>query len=62
VQRQLGHRSIKNTLKYVHLVDVRDDEYISATATNVKKACELVESGFEYVTEIEGVRIFRKPK
>lgn len=40
VQRQLGHRSIKNTLKYVHLVDVRDEEYISAAATNVKEACE----------------------
>ena len=62
VQRQLGHRSIRNTLKYVHLVDVKDDEYISATATNVREACQLIESGFEYVTEVEGAKLFRKPK
>ena len=62
VQRQLGHRSIKNTLRYVHLVDVKDDEYISATATTLKKACELIEAGFEYVTEVDRVKIFRKPK
>ena len=62
VQRQLGHRRIRNTLKYVHLVDVKDDEYVSATAMNLKKACELIEAGFEYVSELDIVKIFRKPK
>jgi len=27
---------------------------------NLKEACELVEAGFEYVTDMEGAKIFRK--
>jgi len=29
---------------------------------NLKEACELLEVGFEYVTEIDGAKIFRKRK
>jgi hypothetical protein len=28
----------------------------------LKEACELLEAGFEYVTEIDGAKIFRKRK
>ncbi|MBS7635298.1 site-specific integrase [Candidatus Bathyarchaeota archaeon] len=65
VMRMLGHKNIKNTLIYVQLADemFRDQqEYISKVACNVKEACALVEAGFEYVCDIDGVKIFRKPK
>jgi hypothetical protein len=29
---------------------------------NAKEAMQLIENGFEYVTEIEGVKLFRKRK
>jgi len=31
-------------------------------AENLQEACQLVEAGFEYVTEMDGVKIFRKRK
>jgi integrase len=62
VKQLLGHRNINNTLMYTQLIDVHDDEYVSKVAGNVKEACQLVEAGFEYVTEIDGLKIFRKRK
>lgn len=48
---------------YVHLVNFTDlEEYYSATAKTLQEACQLVEQGFEYVTEIENAKIFRKRK
>jgi len=62
VKRQLGHKRIENTLIYTHLVDFASEEYISKVAESVKEVCELVEAGFEYVTEMDGKKVFRKPK
>ncbi len=62
VKINLGHKNIQNTVKYTHIVTFKDDEYHSATATTVEEAKQLIESGFEYVTEMEGIKIFRKRK
>jgi hypothetical protein len=62
VMRILGHRSIKNTLKYTQLVNFQNDDYVSKVANTIKEACELVEAGFEYVCDIEETKIFRKRK
>jgi ribonucleotide reductase beta subunit family protein with ferritin-like domain len=37
-------------------------EYVFKVAENEKDACGLVEAGFEYVTEMEGSKIFGKRK
>jgi site-specific recombinase XerC len=58
----LGHKSIKNTLVYTHLVDFGGDEFVCKVARSVDDAKELVESGFDYVTEIDDVQLFRKRK
>ena len=58
----LGHKNIQNTLKYTHLVDLQEDEYVSKVAKTTVDACALVESDFEYVCDIEGDKIFRKRK
>jgi integrase len=65
VMRLLGHKNIKNTLIYTQLienVEGNDSEYISKVAGTVEEARALVEAGFEYVCDIEGVKIFRKRK
>ena len=41
---------------------IQSDEYASAVAGNLDEARSLVEAGFEYVTEVEGVKLFRKRK
>ncbi len=58
----LGHKRIENTLIYTHLVNFGTDEFICKVAHNVEEATELIECGFEYVTEIDGVKLFRKRK
>ena len=60
----LGHKNIKNTLVYAHLVNLEGDEYVSKVAWNLEEACKLVETGFDYVTGEygDGGKLFRKPK
>ncbi len=58
----LSHRRIEHTLKYVQLVNWESDEFTSKVAMTVKEAQELVESGFDYVCDVEGYKVFRKRK
>jgi integrase len=62
VMQLLGHRSIKNTLVYTHLVDFGGDEFVCKAAKNVEEAKVLVETGFDYVTDIDCMKLFRKRK
>jgi len=38
------------------------EEFICKAAKNLKEVSELIESGFDYVTEMDGCRLFRKRK
>jgi len=60
--RFLGHKNIKNTLRYIHLINFDSEEYICKAATDVEEAKLLIEQGFEYITEMDGVKLFRKRK
>jgi integrase/recombinase XerD len=62
VKEKLGHRRLETTLIYTHLIDFRDEEFTVRAATTVKEACQLIESGFEYVNEMDGTALFRKRK
>lgn len=63
VKQQMGHRRLETTLVYTQLLDIdEEEEYTCRTATNIKQATELIENGFEYVTEIDGLKVFRKRK
>jgi len=62
VQKLLGHKNIASTMKYTQLVHFKDDEFHVATATTVEEAKELLATGFDYITEKNGIMLFRKPK
>ena len=65
VMQKLGHKNIKNTLLYIQLEEALfqgETNYISKVAKTEKDICVLIEAGFEYVTEFEGSKIFRKRK
>jgi site-specific recombinase XerC len=62
VMQLLGHKDIKNTLIYTHLVNFESGEFVCKTARTVDEARALVESGFDYVTELDDVKLFRKRK
>lgn len=62
-KQQMGHRKIETTLIYTQLLQFdKDDNYTCKVAQNVEQATELIENGFEYVTEMNGLKLFRKRK
>ena len=65
-KEKLGHKNVQNTLIYIHLeaaiFNTVNDEFTVRTAGTVEEAKQLLEVGFEYVTEVESVKLFRKRK
>lgn len=59
VKELFGHRNINSTLIYMHLIKFEDDEFHTATAKSIKEDEELMKAGFEYVTERDGIKIYR---
>ena len=62
VKERLGHRSITGTLSYTHLVNFETSEYHTATSKSLKQDEELLKVGFEYVTDRDQIKIYRKRK
>ena len=62
VKQLLGHKSIQSTLIYIHLVNFEDDQFTCKIAHTLQEAESLIEAGFDYVTDMDGVRLFRKRK
>jgi integrase len=60
VMQLLGHKNIRNTLVYTHLVNFEGDEYVCKVARTVEEARNLIEGGFDYVTDIDKMKLFRK--
>lgn len=59
---KMGHKKLTTTQKYMHFLDLDSDEWICKAASNAKEATALIEAGFDYVTEIDGLKLFRKRK
>ena len=66
VQQLLGHRDLRNTLIYINLEKAlfqnTDDEFHVKVAKSLEEACKLLEVGFEYVTDMDEAKLFRKRK
>ena len=62
VKKLLGHKRIESTLLYTQLVDFSEHEYTCKVAESVDEAKKLVEAGFEFVTDFEGYKLFKKLK
>jgi hypothetical protein len=48
--------------RYTQLVTFEDDDYTCKAAANVKDATELIEAGYEYVCDMDNIKLFRKRK
>ncbi len=62
VKAVLGHKDLRTTLKYIQLVGFPNEEYHVSVARTVQEASSLIEQGFDYVTDLDGMKIFRKRK
>ena len=58
----LGYKRLENTLVYTHLVHFRSDDFVCKVAKTGQEATLLIENGFEYMIEMDGVKLFRKRK
>ncbi len=62
VKQLLGHRSINSTMIYTHLINFEGDEFTCRTAKDLEEAKGLIEAGFDYVTDMNSCKLFRKRK
>ena len=63
VKEMLGHKNIKNTLIYTHLVDFEEnDAFTVKVARTIEEFTTLLESGFEYVADYDEKKVVRKRK
>jgi hypothetical protein len=59
----MGHKKIETTLVYTQLLQFdKGNNYTCKIANNITEATQLIESGFEYVTKMQGMKLFRKRK
>jgi len=62
VKAQMGHRKIATTLRYTQLVDMGDEEWVVKTASTIEEFTQLLEAGFEYVSDYNEAKVLRKRK
>ncbi|MGB9925947.1 MAG: tyrosine-type recombinase/integrase [Candidatus Bathyarchaeales archaeon] len=62
VMRLLGHKNIKNTMRYTQLVDFGEQDYTVKVAWTLEESVKLLEAGFQYVCDYQNAKLFRKPK
>jgi integrase/recombinase XerD len=63
IKQLLGHKDLRTTLRYTQLLEnLGSDEYHCKTAKTINEATQLIENGFQYVTEIDGTKLFKKRK
>jgi len=63
VMRHLRHKKLETTMHYIRGIPTgTEEEYVCKTASNVKEATDLIENGFEYIQEIDGIRLYKKRK
>ncbi len=62
VKKPLGHKRMENSMKYGGMIAFKDDQFEGTTTTTVEEAKQVLSAGFDYVTEKNGIMLFRRPK
>jgi len=62
VKEVLGHKSLNNTMLYTQLIGFKDDEWTARVAHSEEEACQLIETGYEFVCDFGSNKLFRKRK
>ena len=58
----LGHRDIKSTMIYTHIISFENDDYHIKVSKSLDEDKELLKNGFEYVTDRDDYKLYRKRK
>jgi integrase len=61
--RHLRHKKLETTMHYLRAIVLDyDPEYISRISTTIEEDTKLIEAGFQYITERDGIKLYRKRK
>ena len=60
VEQQLGHKKPETTLIYTQFVSFEEEEYTCKVAKVIEEATSLIEAGFEYVTDMDNIKLFKR--
>jgi len=62
VMRHLRHKKLETTMHYLRAITLTngDEDYVCKVAKTIEEAKQLIENGFQYVTEIDGTKLFKK--
>jgi hypothetical protein len=62
VKKMLRHKNVENTMKYIHTIQFKDEDFEIATATTEEEIKQLGQAGFVKYDEMNGIHFYRKPK
>ena len=62
IKKMLRHKSVQNTMKYIHTLEFKDEDFEIATATTEEEVKQLGQAGFTKYDEMRGMHFYRKPK
>ena len=62
VKKMLRHKQVENTMKYIHTIQFKDEDFEIATATTEEEIKQLGSNGFQKYDEMNGIHFYRKPK
>ncbi len=66
VKQVLGHKDIESTMLHINIEQAiflsEADEWTCRTTATAQEAITLIEAGFQYITTIEGIQLFKKRK
>ena len=58
----LGISASKHTDRYTHISELTSEKYHSAVARTVEEARKLIEDWWQYVMDLDDLKLFRRPK
>ena len=61
-KQKLGWKKLETALFYLQCMNFGSEEYHSATAKTVEEAAKLIEQGFDFVCDVDTVKLFKKRK
>ena len=66
IKKMLRHKSIKNTMKYIHTIEFKEEDYEETVATTPEEIRQLGKAGWTKYDEITfngtEMHFYRKPK
>jgi hypothetical protein len=65
LMQHFRHKKLERTMHYIRAIVLdyeEDEQFISRISTTIQEDAKLIENGFQYVTERDGKKLFRKRK